>query len=259
MKASQTRHKAREVLINLPGKYRLFLVPILSPIVIIFLASFLFAPFSRTENLAGFLIFELIIVVLLVSLFFTSASYAMLDVVRKKRETVGFNDNFIVFSKELLPKFLFLAIWQTIFLFLWAMLLGVGAAIITILSAIGVSTLGILIGIPLMFAGYVMVIIKSYSYAMSTYILYDEVQNGTYTNSRAIIKKSVEMMRGNKWRYFCLQFSFIGWSYLTLLTFGLLSFYVLPYMTTATLFFYDDLVEKTKEVEEIVEEVNENE
>ena len=43
---------------------------------------------------------------------------------------------------------------------------------------------------------------------------------------------SRQLMRGNKWRMFLLHLSFIGWSILSLLTFGILDFlFVNPYQT----------------------------
>lgn len=50
-------------------------------------------------------------------------------------------------------------------------------------------------------------IIKTYSYAMTPYIL---AENPGMTASDAITK-SRRIMDGNKWRLFCLSFSFIGW------------------------------------------------
>ena len=53
-------------------------------------------------------------------------------------------------------------------------------------------------------------IIKSFSYAMAPYIL---AEHPEMTASEAITE-SRHMMDGNKWRLFCLDFSFIGWNLL---------------------------------------------
>ncbi|MBR5472843.1 MAG: DUF975 family protein [Clostridia bacterium] len=53
-------------------------------------------------------------------------------------------------------------------------------------------------------------IIKTYSYAMTPYIL---AENPELTANEAITK-SRQIMNGNKWRLFCLHFSFIGWHFL---------------------------------------------
>ncbi len=53
-------------------------------------------------------------------------------------------------------------------------------------------------------------IIKSYSYAMTPYILYEHPEY----NPNYAITVSREMMDGNKFRLFCLELSFIGWELL---------------------------------------------
>lgn len=80
-------------------------------------------------------------------------------------------------------------------------------------------------------------IIKSYAYAMSFYILRDNPQ----MTADEVRRTSIAMMQGNKWRLFCLQFSFIGWHLLSLLTLGILSFWITPYVQTATAEFYESL------------------
>ena len=61
-------------------------------------------------------------------------------------------------------------------------------------------------------------IIKSYAYSMSGFI-----------------------MAGNKWRLFCLQFSFIGWQILCILSLGIGFLWLTPYMNAATAAFYDEI------------------
>jgi len=53
-------------------------------------------------------------------------------------------------------------------------------------------------------------IIKSFSYAMSAYVLAENPQ----MSAKQAITKSRWLMDGNKWRLFCLNFSFIGWGLL---------------------------------------------
>jgi uncharacterized membrane protein len=45
-------------------------------------------------------------------------------------------------------------------------------------------------------------------------------------------------MRGNKWRLFCLGFSFIGWELLGALTMGIGYFWINPYRQMAETAFY---------------------
>ena len=80
-------------------------------------------------------------------------------------------------------------------------------------------------------------IVKSYSYAMTFYILRDNPDmpaNDAITESR-------RMMDGNKLRLFCLHLSFIGWLLLSVLTCGILLLWVIPYMQTAQAAFYESL------------------
>ena len=53
-------------------------------------------------------------------------------------------------------------------------------------------------------------LIKQYSYAMTPYILAEHPE----LSANEAITRSREIMDGNKWRLFCLGFSFIGWSLL---------------------------------------------
>lgn len=83
-------------------------------------------------------------------------------------------------------------------------------------------------------------IIKAISYSMSYYIL---IENPSMSANEAR-KESERLMRGNKWRYFCLQFSFIGWILLSVLTLGILFLWVSPYMYVSSAEFYKSLKEE---------------
>ena len=81
-------------------------------------------------------------------------------------------------------------------------------------------------------------IIKSYSYAMTPYIMAD---NPEMTANEAITA-SKQLMDGHKWELFCLGFSFIGWHLLALLTFGIGMFFLVPYVESAYVAFYRDKI-----------------
>lgn len=81
-------------------------------------------------------------------------------------------------------------------------------------------------------------IIKSYSYALSVFILHDNPNIG----ANEAITLSRKMMDGNKGKLFVLQLSFIGWHLLGILTFGILELvYVQPYEYLAIANFYDEV------------------
>jgi uncharacterized membrane protein len=48
-------------------------------------------------------------------------------------------------------------------------------------------------------------------------------------------------MKGNKWRFFCLTLSFIGWNMLGILTLGIASIWVVPYEQAAIAAFYKEI------------------
>lgn len=85
-------------------------------------------------------------------------------------------------------------------------------------------------------------IIKTYSYSMTYYIMCDDPS----ISANEARKKSMELMRGNKWRLFCLQFSFIGWWLLCILTLGILALWIAPYEQVATAAFYQSLLPATE-------------
>lgn len=98
-------------------------------------------------------------------------------------------------------------------------------------------------------------IIKSYSYAMTEYIMKDDQ---TISNNAAI-EKSMAMMQGKKMKLFLLDLSFIGWIILAILTFGLGFLLLMPYMYTARAAFYEDLKAELEagQTEEVVIKIEE--
>ena len=81
-------------------------------------------------------------------------------------------------------------------------------------------------------------LVKSYSYMMIPYILIDEPD----LTPMEAIKKSCAMMKGNKWKTFVLDLSFIGWYLLSAITFGLVgTFYSEPYRRSTRAALYEEL------------------
>ncbi len=77
-------------------------------------------------------------------------------------------------------------------------------------------------------------IIKSFSYALTPFILKDNPE----LKFNSAIEKSMDMMRGYKWKLFCLGLSFIGWALLCILTLGIGYLWLAPYMTQSVAHFY---------------------
>lgn len=80
-------------------------------------------------------------------------------------------------------------------------------------------------------------IVKSYSYAMTPFIM---AENPDMTANEAITA-SRELMDGHKGELFVLELTFFGWILLNILTLGIGSLALNPYMNAARAAFYKDL------------------
>ena len=80
-------------------------------------------------------------------------------------------------------------------------------------------------------------IVKSYSYAMTPYILADHPE----LSGEQAISRSMAMMQGNKLRLFLLHLSFIGWAILATLTCGIGFLWLYPYIYASMAVFYEDV------------------
>ena len=81
-------------------------------------------------------------------------------------------------------------------------------------------------------------IIKSYEYRLVPYI----VSEDPTMNFRDALAESKKLMKGNKWRSFVFDLSFIGWDLLSVLSFGLAGiFFVEPYKASADAALYESI------------------
>ena len=80
-------------------------------------------------------------------------------------------------------------------------------------------------------------IIAAYSYAMTPYILAEHPE----LTAGDAVRYSRDLMSGNRWRLFCLGFSFIGWEFLNVLTLGIGTLWLRPYKQAAYAAFYRDV------------------
>lgn len=103
--------------------------------------------------------------------------------------------------------------------------------VISILTAVFVFLWSLLFIIP--------GIIAALSYSMVYFVKLD---NPDMSEIDAL-KRSKEIMNNHKLDYLVLLLSFIGWQILSILTFGILSFYVTPYMELTICNFYNEIKE----------------
>ncbi len=91
----------------------------------------------------------------------------------------------------------------------------------------------IFFGILLIIPGIVM----SYSYAMRNYVMAEHPE----LNAREVLRESKRIMKGNRFRLFCLEMSFIGWALLSILTLGVGFLWFVPYQQAAIATFYREV------------------
>ena len=102
------------------------------------------------------------------------------------------------------------------------------------------------LGVSLLYTLYVLLwtllfiipgIVKSYAYAMTPYIVYDHPE----MDADDCIHESRMMMKGYKWKLFCLDLSFIGWAILCIFTLGIGLLWLQPYIEASHAKFYEEL------------------
>jgi uncharacterized membrane protein len=135
------------------------------------------------------------------------------------------------------------------------------------ISVVNSSNVLFIVSAILFVAIIIYTIIKAISYTLSLYILNDYKE----LTGKEIVEKSEKLMKGNIMKYIGLGFSFIGWfiliyivatiaNYLTAssllvsLISGLGSILLSPYITAATIVFYEDLIEENQTESEAVSE-----
>ena len=107
-------------------------------------------------------------------------------------------------------------------------------------SGLGLATFLMFAGLVLLIVGAIWGTMKFYYYQLA-YLL--SIDNPDMTPADAVFK-SKELMTNNRGKLFCLQLSFIGWSILSVFTFGIGFLWLIPYIQFATICFYNRLAGK---------------
>lgn len=106
----------------------------------------------------------------------------------------------------------------------------------------GFGFLGI-IGLIGYIVSLIYAVIKGYLYSLSFYILNDNPD----MTGKQVVEESEKLMKGNRWRFFWLGLTFIGWAILSVFTLYIGMLWLMPYMMVAMICFYEDLAGKTAE------------
>lgn len=84
-------------------------------------------------------------------------------------------------------------------------------------------------------------IVKGYQYRYVSYLLAED----TSLSPKEALSKSKKMTIGHKWNIFVLDLSFILWSLLSLITFGISAYFVAPYVEATNARLYNVLKNET--------------
>lgn len=87
-----------------------------------------------------------------------------------------------------------------------------------------------------LFPALIPAFVKSLSYSMTPFILYDKKEMGTKA-----IDLSMKMMKGHKMALFILYLTFTGWGILCIFTIGIGYFWLVPYINASLAEFYEEL------------------
>lgn len=80
-------------------------------------------------------------------------------------------------------------------------------------------------------------IIAFYGNIMGAFIMVENPE----MSAKEALAASRAMMKGNKWRLFCLSWSFIGWDILAALSMGVGHLFLCPYVEAAAAAFYNEI------------------
>lgn len=80
-------------------------------------------------------------------------------------------------------------------------------------------------------------LIAALSYSMTFFIIADD----NSIDGFEALKKSKQMMKGYKWKYFCLNLRFLGWLVLCILSLGIGFLWLIPYVQVTNANFYEDI------------------
>lgn len=152
------------------------------------------------------------IIYLIISIIFIPIQFGVLDNIVN---TIKGNKSSI--KKDILDKYNVNKMWKII--------------MVSLVSNLIISFMSILLIVP--------GIIYSLKYSMIFYLMID--CNKNEFNETNFLKKSDELIEGYKMDYFGFILSFIGWLILGMLSFGILYIWILPYMTTAQYYYFEEL------------------
>lgn len=97
------------------------------------------------------------------------------------------------------------------------------------------------LGLSVFLFGFLLYLAVYYTYSQTIYILFDQLDNATFSSVIHVLRESRLLMLGNYYQRIRLDLAFIAWFVGCWLTLNLLSIYVLPYYQTCKALFYEEI------------------
>lgn len=162
-----------------------------------------------------------------------------------RKQEYKFSDLFYGFShhpdKYILATLLLLAI---AILWMVPMIVVIVAAELLVENVI----VGAIIETIISIATVVLIMIVIFRYMLVNFLLLDYPE----LKVKAAFKQSARLMKGNKWRYFYIMLSFIGWTILGALSLGIGMLWIGPYIVQTQTNFYMDVMGEIDKIQQAV-------
>ncbi len=155
----------------------------------------------------------------------------------EKIGNVSFSDLLVSMSKLVKSLIFTIIISLVVFVSMFIVMFVVGGAIASFIFTDITWGLGAIIGILVICLFIIALTIFDLALALTPYIIIEHEHLSTIE----AMSLSIKMMKGNKWRYFVIQLSFIGWAILAIITLGIGYLWLIPYVSLTQANFYRDL------------------
>ena len=140
------------------------------------------------------------------------------------------------FGKEYLHIVFVMFIYELLILLIFIPIIAIPVLIMAIAHTTFVTVIGILV---ILFC----IVLVSLMYSQVSLIVLDNPELGPTD----VMSRSRHLMNGNKWRFFVLGLSFLGWIVLGIVTLGIGYLWLAPYMSTTQAAFYCEIRDAEKQ------------
>ena len=152
----------------------------------------------------------------------------------EKSGNVSFLDT-LISKRKLIKTLIYIFLTSVIIFTITFITIGM---ILGLILALAFSKLASIFSVFIILLYVILLFIIELSLKLTPYII---IENENLTIIKAM-GLSVKMMKGNKWKLFIIELSFIGWAILSILTFAIGFLWLMPYRHLTEANFYKNLI-----------------